>query len=141
MTALSYHSSFFPLIWPPVCTCVQGDVHIFNKVLIIQKKKRKVYPPNKHLDIINTSTSVYGVVYSGLITIYPLFIIQFLLAYFKVYAKSSTVLWVQIFEFWFEKVGSRQNNIIDCIWYVVSIPIFCLVVWHLFIILMQALIN
>ena len=40
-------------------------------------------------------------------------------------AKSSAVVWDQIFEFWFEKVGSRQNNIIDCIEYVVPIPIVC----------------
>ena len=71
--------------------------------------------PNKHLDIITTFTLVYGGVYLWPITIYPLFIFQFLLPNFKVYAKSFAVVWVQIFEFWFEKVGSRQNNIIDCI--------------------------
>ena len=51
----------------------------------------------KHLDIITTSTLVYGVVFFGPITIYPLFIIQFLWPKFKVYAKPFAVVWVQIF--------------------------------------------
>ena len=54
-------------------------------------------------------------VYFVIITIYPLFIIQFWLPNFTVYAKFSVGVWDQILEFWFEKVGSRQNNNIDCI--------------------------
>lgn len=40
---------------------------------------------------------------------------------------SLAVEWVLIFEFWFEKVGSKQNNIIDCTRYQSTLKI-CLIV-------------
>ena len=68
-----------------VCTsCVQGDVHIFNKVLLIQKKKKKkgLAPKQASRDYYYLFLSLWSGFFLGLLVYIPCLLFSFSLALF-----------------------------------------------------------